>query len=85
MSYKAWLSSPDGFLSLRQPAASTDTDTDQLPVPTLHLQVQCIQSQNNLAVTCSHLLSCCTRNATPDTPECRPQLHSDMASTIAKG
>ena len=83
MSYKAWLRSPDGFLSLPQPAASTDTD--QLPVPTLHLQVQCIQSQNNLAVTCSHLLSCCTRNATPDTPECRPQLHSDMASTIAKG
>ena len=41
MSYKAWLRSPDDFLSLHQPAASTATD--QLLVPTLHLQVQCTQ------------------------------------------
>ena len=54
MRYKAWLRSPNGFLSLRHPAA--DADTDQLLVPTLHLQVQ---SENILSASCSHLLSFC--------------------------
>lgn len=41
MSYKAWMHSPDGFLSLRPYAGSADTD--QLIVPTLHLQVHCME------------------------------------------
>ena len=36
--------SPDGFLSLRPPAGSADTD--QLIVPTMHLQVHCMEQGN---------------------------------------
>ena len=52
MNYKAWTRSNSGFLSMHRPTADTDADTDtnQLLVPTLHLQVSLQKRQSSLSL-----------------------------------